>query len=158
MKIIFALFLIFPLQAVAQQGVPAIVQGQASVIDGDTLDIHGQRIRLHGIDAPESSQHCYLNEKAWRCGKASAWELDRKTANKLVVCHVKDKDHYGRLIADCLVDGVSVNGQQVEEGWALAYERYSKDFAPNQARARAAGRGIWSSKWSSPEQYRRDGK
>lgn len=32
------------------------ITGVASVTDGDTLEIRGTRIRLHGIDAPESSQ------------------------------------------------------------------------------------------------------
>ena len=157
MKNLFLALLFLPLAAHAQT-LPAVVQGQASVIDGDTLDIHGQRIRLHGIDAPESSQLCYLNGQGWRCGKASAWELAKKTDGKLVSCQVKDKDRYGRLVADCLVNGKSVNAQQVEEGWALAYAKYSKDFVANQERAKAARRGIWASQWTSPEQYRSEKK
>ena len=45
------------------------IRGRPSVTDGDTLEIAGKRIRLHGVDAPESSQTC----KDWlgmeyRCG------------------------------------------------------------------------------------------
>ena len=36
------------------------ITGQPRVIDGDTLEIQGQRIRLHGIDAPEGKQLCWL--------------------------------------------------------------------------------------------------
>jgi endonuclease YncB( thermonuclease family) len=132
------------------------VQGQARVVDGDTLAIGKQRIRLHGIDAPESSQSCYIDGVAWECGKASTWELSQRVGTRPVSCLVKDQDHYGRLIADCQVGGVSLNTQQVEGGWALAYEKYSKDYLAHQTRARAAKRGIWSSKWSSPEQFRRE--
>lgn len=131
------------------------ISGQARVLDGDTLDIGGQRIRLHGIDAPESSQSCYLNDRAWECGKAAAWELGRKVEGFQVSCQVVDTDRYGRKLAQCWVNGGSLNGWMVENGWALAYERYSKQFSAHQARAKAAGVGIWSSKWSSPEQYRR---
>ena len=35
----------------------APIVGTASIIDGDTIEVHGTRIRLHGIDAPESSQN-----------------------------------------------------------------------------------------------------
>ena len=154
-----ALFLLLGLGSASVQAAGPVgtwVQGPARVVDGDTLAIGEARIRLHGIDAPESSQSCYLNGQAWQCGKASTWELTQRVGSKQVACLVKDQDRYGRLVADCQVAGVSLNAQQVENGWALAYEKYAKDFLPQQARAKAAGRGIWSSKWSSPEQFRRE--
>ncbi len=46
----------------------ADVAGTVSVIDGDTIEVHGQRIRLHGIDAPESQQPCFMEGTLWQCG------------------------------------------------------------------------------------------
>ena len=60
----------------------ADVSGPARVIDGDSLEIQGQRIRLHGIDAPESRQLCYLDGKPWQCGKDAANALAEKIAHR----------------------------------------------------------------------------
>lgn len=132
-----------------------LVQGLARVVDGDTLAINGQRIRLYGIDAPESAQQCYHNGKGWDCGQASAWELTHKIAGAPVSCQVRDTDRYGRLVAVCQTSSVLLNASQVEGGWALAYAAFSKEFLPHQARAKAAGRGIWTSQWESPEKFRK---
>ncbi len=38
----------------------ADVTGPAKVIDGDSLEVAGEQVRLHGIDAPESRQLCFI--------------------------------------------------------------------------------------------------
>jgi len=46
------------------------VTGPARVVDGDTLEIGVQAIRIHGIDAPETSQKCQLPKDTWDCSNA----------------------------------------------------------------------------------------
>ena len=53
-------------------------------------------------------------------------------------CVGDTKDRYGRLIANCFVDGYNVNARLVYEGLALAYRKYSKQYVPEEDKARAA--------------------
>ena len=68
----------------------------------------------------------------------------------LPACYNKigdEKDKYGRLIADCFVDGYNVNARLVYEGMALAYRRYSKKYVPEEDQAKAAKRGLWAGRF-----------
>lgn len=129
--------------------------GRASVIDGDTLEIHGTRIRLHGIDAPESSQTCHRAGEPWRCGQEAALRLDELVRDKTVSCRETDRDRYGRTVAVCHAAGRDLNEQMVLEGLALAYRRYSRDYVAAEEQAREEGRGIWASEFVEPWLWRR---
>ena len=85
--------------------------GQASVTDGDTIEVHGQRIRLHGIDAPQSGQHCYIGGKRWRCGKDAVNVLADLIDRRPVTCQERDRDRYGRVVAVCRVAGEDLGGR-----------------------------------------------
>lgn len=120
------------------------LSGPARVIDGDTLDIAGERIRLFGIDAPEAGQVCQDGAgRAWDCGGHATARLQALALGQ-VRCELRDQDRYGRLVARCTAGGTDLAGALVAEGAAFAYERYSRDYLGAEARARAAGRGIWS--------------
>ena len=43
----------------------------------------------------------------------------------------------------------------VQQGWALAYRRYSLDYVDEEADAQAARRGIWGSAFVKPWEWRR---
>src|SRR4030095_6649971 len=124
-------------------GEAANLVGVASVIDGDTLEIHGQRIRLLGVDAPESPQYCYLaGGKKWRCGQTAALQLQDFIGNQTVTCEKKGRERYRRIVALCFAAGHDLGAWLVENGWALAYERYSKAYVEHQQLAKTAQAGI----------------
>ena len=131
------------------------IVGTASVIDGDTIEIRDQRIRLHGIDAPESSQWCTDEAGATvRCGQQAAMALDSLLNGQTCRCEVVDTDRYGRLVATCYVGERNVNAWLVRQGWALAYRKYSTDYVAAEQQAQAEGRGIWQYAFEEPWEYR----
>ncbi|WP_369914253.1 thermonuclease family protein [Xanthomonas sp. NCPPB 3005] len=137
-------------------GVAAELVGRATVTDGDTLTVAKQRIRLWGIDAPESTQQCTTKDgRSWPCGRRSAAALDGYVLDKTVRCQPKDTDRYGRVVAECFVQGQSVNRWMVRSGWAVAYRQYAKAFIADEADARQHQRNLWQGPFQMPADYRR---
>jgi endonuclease YncB( thermonuclease family) len=149
-KIFFALFLaLVPISAQAQS-----VVGPAAIIDGDTLDIGGERIRLFGIDAPESQQNCSRGTENWACGSEAGRHLATLIAGRAVRCEARDTDAYGRTVALCRAGSLDLAQAMVQTGFALAFRRYSTDYVDDEAAARGAGRGLWSSTFTVPSEWR----
>lgn len=133
---------------------PSEIVGSASVIDGDTIDVHGERIRLHGIDSPEGRQRCIRNGSEWRCGTDASNALSDFIGRSPVACAVVDVDRYKRKVATCTVRGADINYWMVEQGWAVAYRRYSHAYDGAEDDARLAARGVWSSEFEMPWDWR----
>lgn len=129
--------------------------GPSQVVDGDSLSVAGLSVRLFGIDAPEGKQTCERGGAVWACGEESANQLRGLVANARVECRGKGTDVYGRMLAICWAQGVELNKWMAEQGWATAYRKYSDDYTADELRARAAGRGLWTSNFALPEDYRR---
>ena len=133
----------------------ADISGTALIVDGDTITISGNKIRLNGIDTPEQNQTCRKASVTWRCGYEATETLRNWTYTKEVRCVGDTKDRYGRLIANCFVDGYNVNARLVYEGLALAYRKYSKQYVPEEDKARAAKRGMWAGEFVAPWDWRK---
>jgi len=132
------------------------IVGRASVIDADTIEIHGQRIRLHGVDAPEGRQNCFMpDETPWHCGQRGALALSDFLAQSKVSCRRIDTDRYGRMVAQCSARGTDIGWWLVSAGWAMAYRQYSTDYVSDERAARAARRGMWVGTVQPPWEWRR---
>ena len=147
--------LIFIFLSLLSSVVTADISGTALIVDGDTIAISGNKIRLSGIDTPERKQTCRKAGVTWKCGYEATETLREWTYTKEVRCIGDENDRYGRLIADCFVDGYNLNARLVYEGWALAYRRYSKKYVPEEDEAKAAKRGLWAGEFVAPWDWRR---
>jgi endonuclease YncB( thermonuclease family) len=130
-------------------------QGVVHVIDADTWDVGGARVRLYGIDAPELAQACTTDQGGdWACGHWATKAVVGRYQNTQARCARVTTDHYGRIVATCLVDGQDVGEQLVSGGIAFAYRRYSMAYDMIEKTAARAGRGVWSSQMLSPAEFR----
>ncbi len=154
------LTLLLAVPAVAQ---PPILFGPvSSVSDGDTLKVGKVRVRLHGIDAPEMAQSCRLSdERQYPCGIHATNALKALIGSQAVFCAVLDTDRYGRLIGRCHLaspSGPDLSRLLVQQGWAVAYTRYSTDYVSDETRAKAARLGVWRGSFQNPEDFRKENK
>lgn len=146
---IIAALLLFAAPAFAQD-----ISGPARAADGDSLDLSGISVRLFGVDAPELAQNCERGGASWACGKQAASKLASLVTGKSVLCEQKDVDDYDRIIATCRAGSVDLAGAMVDAGLAVALPHFSDRYVAAEARARAAGTGIWSSTFQMPADYR----
>ena len=135
-----------------------VALGQIKVVDADTIILNKEKIRLHGIDAPETEQSCYIEEEAWPCGKKATEYLKKLlegVSTPSLLCKISSKDRYGRSIAVCYVGEININRNLVENGWALAYSEYSKDYIIYEKLASENKVGIWQGVFVEPWDWRK---
>ena len=130
------------------------LRGKANIVDGDTIDIAGIPIRLKGIDAPEQLQKCTGDGGQVACGKLATKALARMIGSAPVTCILLGKDNYDRLLGECSASGQSLNARMVQDGWALAFVKYSDRYIAQEEEARAARAGIWQWQFSKPWEWR----
>lgn len=136
--------------------------GNVKIIDGDSLSYStmGNHVRMFAIDSPELAQECTKSYEIWYCGRAAKQALTKKIADKTVTCLGDEKDKHGRLIATCYlhINGtghyLDLNAWMVKNGWAIAYEYYSKRYVSEQNYAKTYHLGIWQSSFIEPFKWR----
>ena len=119
-----------------------VAKGKARIIDGDTIEINKEKIRFGGINSPERKEIGYRLAKD---------KLIEKIANNIVTCvREKNKDKYGRTVAECFINEKSLSSLMVKNGYACDYIYYSKGkYAKEQKYAKANKLGVWKMKYNT---------
>jgi endonuclease YncB( thermonuclease family) len=131
--------------------------GHPRVVDGDTLAFGDAKVRMNGIDAPEKKQICQdRGGQAYRCGESARAVLNGQVGSVEVRCEGAQYDRYQRLIATCWKGTVDLNAWMVEQGWAVAFRRYSEVYVHQEDRARAGRAGMWAGDFEMPWDWRRN--
>lgn len=118
-----------------------------SVADGDTItvlrDKEQMKVRLAEIDAPE---------KAQAFGNKSKQALFDLAHGKDVRVVEQGKDKYQRTIGRIYQGDVDVNAEQVKQGMAWVYRKYSKDasFISLEDAAKTQKIGLWADAEPTP--------
>ena len=111
------------------------------VADGDTITVLKEKeqakVRLAKIDAPE---------KAQPFGSRSKQSLFDLVHGKEVLVVEQGKDKYKRTIGRVYQGDVDVSAEQVKQGMAWVYRKYSKDVSllPLENEARVQRLGLWA--------------
>jgi len=123
------------------------------VHDGDTLtvlvDKRQVKVRLAEIDAPELGQPFGARSR-----QALAGICYRVLADVAPVA----QDRYGRTVGYVTCGGIEASAQQVRQGYAWVYDKYSRPDSPLywlQNEARSARRGLWLGEAVPPWQWRK---
>lgn len=137
------------------RGIPPVTAGDVRIIDGDTIDVGGIRVRLEGIDAPELGQRCRTwRGRPWDCGDAARRSLDRLIDGRSVACQSVGIDTYGRILAQCSVNGLDLGAELVRLGFAWAFLKYTHAYEVIEMESRARRVGVWNGDAKPPWIYR----
>ena len=144
---------VHPMMAIPTQWEATVVH----VKDGDSLIVEHnntqKELRLVGIDTPEYNQ-------PW--GKKATRYVERMCLGKRVTVQITGKDRYQRWLAIVYINGVMLNEQLVEQGYAWVYPRKRKITPQLKAKLRQAQhtkRGLWKHKAPvAPWKYRQKRK
>jgi endonuclease YncB( thermonuclease family) len=135
MKKLLALLLIVPVLAVAQpRQKPGVTYDAVitRVIDGDTVAFQADflpaplkkelSIRVYGVDTPEKGHRAACPSEAARGEAATAFtkaQINAATKRQIVLM---DWDKYGgRVLGDVLLNGQSLRGMLIQNGFAREY-------------------------------------
>ncbi|MXW44264.1 MAG: thermonuclease family protein, partial [Candidatus Dadabacteria bacterium] len=81
--------------------------------------------------------------------------LRNKIGRNSITCEGTKRDRYGRFLGTCYINEVDLNSWMVQNGYALAYRRYSRRYVSAEQEARENSRGVWAGEFVVPWSWRK---
>ncbi|SUX26449.1 thermonuclease family protein [Campylobacter upsaliensis] len=144
-------------QSFLEQNLEKELTGKVSrVIDVNTIELLAKenpynhitklKIRLYGIDALELKQ---------AYGKEAKEYLSALILKQEVSLIIENKDKYDRIVDTLFLKGQDINKEMVKNGYAHAYESFSKKYLTEQADAKMFKLELWQDeRVMSPSEFR----
>ncbi|MBN9489844.1 MAG: thermonuclease family protein [Alphaproteobacteria bacterium] len=135
---------------------------RVEIIDGTRFrDIETKAVfRLYGIDACAPGQVATLERQPWPCGTVAAAWLVNATLNRWIACAVVREDADERLARCATAHHPDLGASMLREGIGVLAPTASEDpaipssYAQAEQQARKAYRGLWSSTFEMPWDWR----
>lgn len=136
-----------------------IASGVPVVEEPGILLIGGQKIQLWGIDTLAPDQRCWQGKDSWSCGEESVSVLRHFVQGRQVECRILQKPDASPLVAQCFrkkgAERRDIAHFLVSHGWAMDRgEASGGAYFEAENEAQEDKRGIWSSKFQTPEDWR----
>lgn len=115
--------------------VPPITGGRViKCYDGDTItiasglpykgsELYKFSVRINGIDCPEIRSK---NENEKKCAYIAKKKVEDLLLNKMIILEDVKTEKYGRLLADVIINNISVGPWLLEQNLAVKYEGKTK--------------------------------
>lgn len=129
------------------------------VLDAETIQVGADAFRLHGIDAPEEGQLCWLKSHLFDCGMVAQTALmdlvigSKVTCRPLPAAEAAAAEGTARP-ARCFAAGYDLSEGMTYTGWALADRRTGERYRKYEDGARQAERGLWRGSFVMPWDWR----
>ena len=103
--------------------------GASSAVDGDTLLVGRLQYRLCGIDAPELGRPGSEAAKQYLDDLIGDRPVKCTPVGQGTPCDGRSESHsYGRIVAQCFVDGKDIAEEMVRSGHARDWPRFSGGY------------------------------
>jgi|GEM_PF-5084085 len=136
---------------------PDEIAGIPVVENSGQIMLQGRNFSLWGITTLACDQQCWHGNTPWPCGEHATMALKHFIEGRPIACRTADEPA-GRMTAQCYRQrGESkqdIARLLVRHGWAMDNGNVSGGlYAEDQENAQEKGRGIWTSRFQTPEDW-----